>query len=59
MIVNSVSPYGVNLQQTIAQGIPELKLHVLVSHAAADFKWQVAIPNDLQVVRFGTKTKVL
>ena len=53
IIVNSITPYGVNLQRAIAAGIPELKIHVLVSHWAADFKWQVPIPSELHVARFG------
>ena len=55
IIANSITPYGVNLQRLIAAGIPELKLHVLISHWAADFKWQVDIPPELHLKRFGAE----
>jgi glycosyltransferase involved in cell wall biosynthesis len=53
IVLNSITPYHVNLHRLIAAGIPELKLHVLVSHWAADFKWNVAIPPEINVARFG------
>ena len=53
IVANSVTPYQVNLQRLIAAGIPELKLHVLITHAAADFDWQVDIPPEIHLTRFG------
>jgi glycosyltransferase involved in cell wall biosynthesis len=53
IIHNSITPYHVNLERLIAAGIPELKLHVLISHWVADFKWQVDIPPELHLTRFG------
>ena len=53
IVANSVTPYQVNLQRLIAAGIPELKLHVLISHWAADFDWQVDIPTEIHLTRFG------
>jgi len=55
IVTNSVTPYHVNLQRLIAAGIPELKLHVLITHAAADFKWQVEIPPEIHLTRFGAE----
>jgi glycosyltransferase involved in cell wall biosynthesis len=53
IVTNSVTPYHVNLQRLIADGIPELKLHVLITHASGDFKWSVEIPPQIQLERFG------
>jgi glycosyltransferase involved in cell wall biosynthesis len=53
IVTNSVTPYHVNLQRLVAAGIPELKLHVLITHFAADFKWNVEIPLELHLQRFG------
>lgn len=54
-VANSITPYGVNLYRSIAAGIPELKLHVLVTHWAADFEWNVDIPPGVELVRFCEK----
>jgi glycosyltransferase involved in cell wall biosynthesis len=53
IVLNSITPYHVNLHRLIAAGIPELQLHVLVSHWAADFKWNVPIPPEIKLSRFG------
>ena len=53
IVTNSITPYGVNLQRLIAEGIPELKLHVLISHWASDFAWQVEVPPEIHLTRFG------
>lgn len=55
IVTNSITPYHVNLQQLIARGIPELKLHVLISHWASDFKWEVSIPPEVHLTRFGVE----
>jgi glycosyltransferase involved in cell wall biosynthesis len=53
IVTNSITPYHVNLQRLIADGIPELKLHVLITHASGDFKWSVDIPPQIHLERFG------
>ena len=53
IVTNSITPYHVNLQRLIADGIPELKLHVLITHAPGDFKWSVDIPPQIHVEQFG------
>jgi glycosyltransferase involved in cell wall biosynthesis len=53
IVTNSITPYHVNLQRLIADGIPELKLHVLITHASGDFKWSVDIPPQIHVDQFG------
>jgi hypothetical protein len=53
IVVNSITPYNVHLARLIAAGIPELKLHMLITHWAADFKWDVQIPPDVHLARFG------
>lgn len=53
IVTNTVTPYHVNLQRLIALGIPEFKLHVLISHWASDFSWKVEIPPELHLTRYG------
>jgi glycosyltransferase involved in cell wall biosynthesis len=54
ILLNSITPYHVNLHRLIAAQIPELKLHALISHGAGDFKWNVSnIPPEINLVRFG------
>src|SRR3954471_16845922 len=53
IVLNSVTPYHVNLHRLIVAGISQLKLHVLVLHLGAGFKWGGAIPPDVQLSRFG------
>lgn len=53
IVTNSVPPYQINLQRLIADRIPELKLHVLVTHWVADFKWDVEIPPQIQLTQYG------
>lgn len=53
IVANSITPYHVNLYRSIVAGIPELKLHLLVSHWAADFDWKVDVPSEVTVARFG------
>jgi len=54
IVLNSVTPYHIHLHRLIAAGIPELKLHVLVTHGAGDFPWQVDIPPEIHLEHFGT-----
>ena len=53
VIANCITPYRVNLHKLIVEGIPELKLHTLVSHGDADFRWNVEIPTSINVQSFG------
>ncbi len=52
IIINTITPYHVNLHLVVAAGIPEFKLHVLVTHGSADFNWQVDFPPDVAYSRF-------
>lgn len=54
-VTNSVTPYGVNLLRSIAAGIPELKLHTLITHGTATFGWRVDTPAEIHVTRFGAE----
>ncbi len=56
IIANCVTPYRVHLHRLIAAGIPELQLHTLVSHGAADFDWDVTVPPEINVRWFGSPT---
>jgi glycosyltransferase involved in cell wall biosynthesis len=53
IISNCVTPYRIHLHKILAEGIPELKLHTLVTHGDADFKWSVRFPESINVVHFG------
>jgi glycosyltransferase involved in cell wall biosynthesis len=53
VIANCITPYRVNLHKLIAVGIPELKLHSLITHADADFHWDVEIPPAINAQSFG------
>jgi len=53
IVTNSITPYHVNLQRLVADGIPEFKLHVLITHWGSDFKWDVQIPPQIQLTRYG------
>lgn len=53
IIGTAITPYHVNLYRAIAARIPELRLHILVTHGAAEFKWQIDVPPDFAVVKFG------
>jgi glycosyltransferase involved in cell wall biosynthesis len=52
-IANCLTPYRVQLHQLIAAGIPELKLHSLITHDDADFKWALKPPDAIHLKHFG------
>jgi glycosyltransferase involved in cell wall biosynthesis len=53
IIGNVLSPFRVNQHRLVAAGIPELKLHTLVTHGPADFDWDMTLPDSLHVTHFG------
>lgn len=53
IIANTLPPYRVNLHREVARGIPELKLHTLITHGAAEFDWKVDAPESIHVSYFG------
>jgi glycosyltransferase involved in cell wall biosynthesis len=53
IIANCVTPYRVNLHRLIAAGIPELKLHTLITHDDADFQWSLQVPKAINIRYFG------
>jgi glycosyltransferase involved in cell wall biosynthesis len=55
IIANVLTPYRVHLHKVIAEGIPELKLHTLVTHGPADFNWDIQPPDSINVHHFGSK----
>lgn len=52
IIANSMTPYRVNLHRLIAQGIPELKLHSIISHGIGDFDWEMKLPHEIHATNF-------
>jgi glycosyltransferase involved in cell wall biosynthesis len=53
MIANVMAPYRLNLHKLVAAGIPELKLHTLITHGRADFDWNMTVPESIHVSHFG------
>lgn len=53
IIANCIAPYRVNLHTMVAAGLPELKLHTLITHGAADFDWTVHVPDEIHARYFG------
>jgi glycosyltransferase involved in cell wall biosynthesis len=53
MIANCLTPYRVNLHRLVAAGIPELKLHTLITHSDAEFQWHMDLPEAIHVQQFG------
>jgi len=54
ILANCVTPYRVHLHRLVAAGIPELKLHTLISHSAADFDWEVELPPEINGSHWGS-----
>jgi glycosyltransferase involved in cell wall biosynthesis len=54
IIANVMTPYRANLHRLVAAGIPELKLHTLVTHGVGDFDWSVAVPPEINTTNFST-----
>ena len=52
IIANVIAPYRVNLHRLVAAGIPELKLHTLITHGIGDFDWSVATPAEINATNF-------
>lgn len=55
MIANCMTPYRANLHGLIAAGIPEIKLHTLITHGAAEFEWSLDVPPSIHTSYFGER----
>ncbi len=55
IVANVLTPYRINLHRLISAGIPELKLHTLVTHGPADFHWDTQPPESIHTKFFGAK----
>ena len=53
MIANVMTPYRLNLHKLVAAGIPELKLHTLITHGPAEFAWNLELPESIHTCYFG------
>jgi len=53
IIANCVAPYRVYLHTQVAARIPELQLHSLITHGAAEFDWKVDVPASINATYFG------
>ena len=49
---NVITPYRANLHRLIAAGIPELKLHTLITHGVGDFDWCVDVSPEIHMSNF-------
>ena len=52
IIANVMAPYRANLHRLVAAGIPELKLHTLITHGVGDFDWSIATPPEINASNF-------
>ena len=52
VIANCMTPYRANLHALIAAGIPELKLHTLITHGPAEFDWATQVPPSIHATYF-------
>jgi glycosyltransferase involved in cell wall biosynthesis len=52
ILANVMAPYRANLHRLVAAGIPQLKLHTLITHGVGDFNWAVAAPQEINVTNF-------
>lgn len=53
IVANVMTPYRMSLHALIARGIPELTLHTLITHGAADFDWKLDLPESIHARSFG------
>jgi len=47
-----MTPYRLNLHRLVAEQIPELKLHTLITHGAAEFDWKMNVPASIHLTSF-------
>jgi glycosyltransferase involved in cell wall biosynthesis len=52
IVANVITPYRANLHRLIAAGIPEFKLHTLITHGIGDFDWRVDAPVEIHATSF-------
>jgi glycosyltransferase involved in cell wall biosynthesis len=50
ILSNCVTPYRIHLHKLIAAGIPEFRLHTVISHGLGDFVWSVDVPPEIHLV---------
>lgn len=51
---NSITPYRVHQHCLMAERIPELKLHTVITHGVGDFDWQMNLPSEIHPANFST-----
>lgn len=54
IIANVMTPYRANLHRLLAAGVPEFKLHSLITHGVGDFDFRVQVPPEINAVNFST-----
>jgi glycosyltransferase involved in cell wall biosynthesis len=52
MIANVMAPYRRNLHKLVAEGVPELKVHTLITHGPAEFTWNLSLPESIHASFF-------
>src|SRR6188472_1038797 len=55
IFANVMTPYRANLPRLVAAGIPEVKLHTLITHGVGDFDWAVAAAPEVNSTNFSVK----
>ena len=54
IIANCMTPYRAHLHSALVVGIPELKLHTLITHGPAEFNWHLQPPESINAHFFGS-----
>jgi glycosyltransferase involved in cell wall biosynthesis len=55
IIANCATPYRIHQHMLLSSGLPELRLHTLITHDDADFKWTLPHHESINVIHFGRK----
>lgn len=52
ILSNVATPYRLHFHQRLANELPEIHLHSLFTHEAADFRWELDLPTEIRPVSF-------
>jgi len=52
ILANVLTPYRVHLHARVAKEVPELQLHSILTHSFTEFRWQIDLPEGINLVRF-------
>ena len=52
IIANVLTPYRVALHERIVRELPGYRLHTLLTHSFTEFRWEMEVPEQINVVSF-------